>query len=210
MRVWSREEQVDNRVRFWELLKTGTSIAAACEMLGVSRRTGRRWILETGGRAPVAKPPQSGRYLSIDERIRIGDLKLAGCSVRSIAAQIERSATNSPPRALPSLSAVRSTTRTIRWARCSSTSSPPSPSSKSTSSACEPAKAWPSPEQKASSRADNRSCRRSSNTNWSGCTTPANTASPASPKSSRSRDRPSTEPSTASQLRARSARLFLW
>jgi len=91
MRVWSRQEQRDNRVRFWRLLKSGTSIATACEMLGVSRRTGRRWILETGGRAPVAKPAVSGRYLSIDERIRIADLTLAGSSVRAIAAEIGRS-----------------------------------------------------------------------------------------------------------------------
>jgi len=90
MRCWSRQEQRDNRVKFWRLLRTGTSIATACEILGVSRRTGRRWILETGGRPPVARPTQSGRYLSIDERIRIADLKLAGSSVRSIAAEIRR------------------------------------------------------------------------------------------------------------------------
>ena len=91
MRVWSRQEQRDNRARFWRLVTGGTNISVACEMLGVSWHTGRRWIRESGGRAPVAKPAVSGRYLSIDERIQIADLTLAGCSMRSIAAQIGRS-----------------------------------------------------------------------------------------------------------------------
>ena len=91
MRVWSRQEQRDNRARFWRLVTGGTSISVACEMLGVSWHTGRRWIRESGGRAPVAKPASSGRYLSIDERIQIADLTMAGCSMRSIAAQIGRS-----------------------------------------------------------------------------------------------------------------------
>jgi IS30 family transposase len=90
MRVWSQQEQSENRVEFWRLLKSDTSIATACEVLGVSRRTGRRWILETGGRPPLARPALSGRYLSIDERIRIADLALAGSSVRKIAAEIGR------------------------------------------------------------------------------------------------------------------------
>lgn len=90
MRVWSQQEQSENRAEFWRLLKSDTSIAAACEVLGVSRRTGRRWILETGGRPPVVRPALSGRYLSIDERIRIADLALAGSSVRKIAAEIGR------------------------------------------------------------------------------------------------------------------------
>ena len=39
----------------------------------------------------------------------------------------------------------RSMTRAIPWESCSSISSPPSPSSKPISSACAPARAWPSP-----------------------------------------------------------------
>lgn len=38
----------------------------------------------------MARPALSGRYLSIDERIRIADLALAGSSVRKIAAEIGR------------------------------------------------------------------------------------------------------------------------
>jgi IS30 family transposase len=91
VRVWSKVEQVANKDRFWSLLASGVSVTAACEDLGVHRRTGRRWILETGGRAPVKRPELSGRYLCVDERIRIADLKMAGESVRSIARHLKRS-----------------------------------------------------------------------------------------------------------------------
>ena len=90
VRVWSKEEQVANRDRFWSMLGSGVSVTAACEDLGVTRRTGRRWILETRGRAPVKKPEPSGRYLSVDERIRIADLRMASESIRSIARQLGR------------------------------------------------------------------------------------------------------------------------
>jgi IS30 family transposase len=66
-------------------------VTSACEDLGVSRRTGHRWILDTKGQAPVKKPELSGRYLSVDERIRIADLKMTGESVRSIASHLKRS-----------------------------------------------------------------------------------------------------------------------
>jgi IS30 family transposase len=90
VRVWSKEEQIANRDRFWSMLRSGVSVTSACEDLGVSRRTGHRWILDTRGRAPVKKPELTGRYLSVDERIRIADLKIAGESVRSIARQLGR------------------------------------------------------------------------------------------------------------------------
>ena len=47
IRVWSKEEQVANRDRFWSMVGSGVSVTAACEDLGVTRRTGRRWILAT-------------------------------------------------------------------------------------------------------------------------------------------------------------------
>jgi len=40
---------------------------------------------------PAKKPEPSGRYLSLDERLQIADLRLAGVAVRSIAEQIRRS-----------------------------------------------------------------------------------------------------------------------
>jgi IS30 family transposase len=91
VRSWSKEEQVANRGRFWSLLARGVSVTSACEDLGVSRRTGHRWILDTKGQAPMKKPELSGRYLSVDERIKIADCKMAGESVRSIASRLQRS-----------------------------------------------------------------------------------------------------------------------
>lgn len=91
VRVWSKEEQVANQARFCSLVVKGVSVTAACEDLGVCRRTGRRWILETNGRAPVPRPEPSGRYMSAEERIQIADLKLAGESVRSIGRRLGRS-----------------------------------------------------------------------------------------------------------------------
>ena len=56
VRVWSKEEQVVNRDRFWSMVGSGVSVTAACEDLGVTRRTGPRWILATRGLAPVRPP----------------------------------------------------------------------------------------------------------------------------------------------------------
>jgi transposase len=91
VRSWSKEEQVANRGRFWSLLARGVSVTSACEDLGVSRRTGHRWILDARGRVPVKKPELSGRYLSVDERIKIADMKMAGQSIRCIASHLKRS-----------------------------------------------------------------------------------------------------------------------
>ncbi len=49
VRVWSKEEQVANRDRFWSMVGSGVSVTAACEDLGVTRRTGHRWILRDQG-----------------------------------------------------------------------------------------------------------------------------------------------------------------
>lgn len=91
MGPWSPDGKVRNRDRFWELIASGSSSAEACDALGVHRQSGRRWIVASGGRPPIPPPVHSGRYLSIDERIQIADLRLAGCSLRSIASQIGRS-----------------------------------------------------------------------------------------------------------------------
>ncbi|XAS69620.1 IS30 family transposase [Micrococcaceae bacterium Sec5.7] len=70
----------------------GSTLIAACEAVGVDRRTGRHWRQGTGGRIPRKKPEPSGRYLCLDDRLQIADLHLAGISVRAIAAQLKRSA----------------------------------------------------------------------------------------------------------------------
>ncbi|TFC92993.1 helix-turn-helix domain-containing protein [Cryobacterium breve] len=59
--------------------------------MGVNRRTGRRWRQATGGWAPLPKPELSGRYLSLEERLRIAGLHLTGVGIRVIAGQVGRS-----------------------------------------------------------------------------------------------------------------------
>jgi IS30 family transposase len=69
----------------------GLTLQAACDAVGVSRATGRHWRQATGGQVPRKKPEPSGRYLSLEERLQIADLRLAGTGVRDIAGQIGRS-----------------------------------------------------------------------------------------------------------------------
>ncbi|WP_374058943.1 helix-turn-helix domain-containing protein [Arthrobacter sp. MSA 4-2] len=68
----------------------GSTLAAACDAVGVNRRTGQRWRQAIGGRIPRAKPEPSGRYLCLEERLLIADLHLAGRGVRAIAREIGR------------------------------------------------------------------------------------------------------------------------
>jgi transposase, IS30 family len=70
----------------------GSTLQAACDAVGVHRRTGRHWRQATGGQIPRKKPEASGRYLCLEERLRIADLHLAGAGVGAIATQVGRSA----------------------------------------------------------------------------------------------------------------------
>jgi IS30 family transposase len=88
----SKKERIAKEAHFWVLMARGSTLGAACNAVGVNRRTGHRWRQATGGRIPRKKPEPSGRYLSLDERLRIADLHLSGSSARSIAAQMDRSA----------------------------------------------------------------------------------------------------------------------
>jgi IS30 family transposase len=88
----TKKERIEKEAQFWVVMAQGSTLIAACEAVGVDRRTGRHWRQATGGRIPRKKPEPSGRYLSLDERLRMADLHLAGCSVRSIARQLDRSA----------------------------------------------------------------------------------------------------------------------
>ncbi len=90
--MWSKKELIDKRARFWVLMAQGSTLQAACDAVGVDRRTGRHWRQATGGRIPRKKPDPSGRYLSLEERLQIADLHLAGTGVRAIASQIGRPA----------------------------------------------------------------------------------------------------------------------
>ncbi|MDQ2710132.1 MAG: IS30 family transposase [Actinomycetota bacterium] len=90
--MWSRKELIDKQARFWVLMGQGCTLRAACDAVGVSRATGRHWRQATGGVIPRKKPAPSGRYLSLEERLQIADLNLAGAGVREIARQLARSA----------------------------------------------------------------------------------------------------------------------
>ncbi len=87
----SRKELIDKQAAFWVLIVRGSTLQAACDAVGVDRRSGRRWRQATGGVVPRRKPPASGRYLSLEERLRIADLRLGGSGVRSIAVLLGRS-----------------------------------------------------------------------------------------------------------------------
>ncbi len=89
--MWSKKELIEKQARFWVLMAAGSTLQAACDAVGVNRRTGRHWRQATGGQVPRKKPDPSGRYLSLDERLRIADLRLAGAGVRAIAIQLARS-----------------------------------------------------------------------------------------------------------------------
>jgi transposase len=89
--------------QFARLIAQGASVSAACRAVGVNRKTGTRWrygrsITSASGRtlhypAVINARPKviSARYLSEDERIRIGDLHRQGLGVRAIASEVDRS-----------------------------------------------------------------------------------------------------------------------
>ena len=90
--MWSKKELIDKQAEFWVWMARGSTLIAACEAVGVDRRTGRHWRQATGGRIPRKKPPSTGRFLCLEERLLIADLHLAGEGVRAIAVQLGRSA----------------------------------------------------------------------------------------------------------------------
>jgi len=86
---WRRVRD-ERQQRFWELVTSGASSSQACEAVGVNRRQGYRWRRDSGGQPPPAPRVVSARYLSLEERLQIADLHLAGASRRAIAAQLGR------------------------------------------------------------------------------------------------------------------------
>lgn len=89
--------------RFVRLIAQGVSNSEACRLVGINRRTGRRWrfgrtIQNTAGvdvhYAPVRSVTPSTRhprYLSLDERTMIADLRRARWTLRQIADELGRS-----------------------------------------------------------------------------------------------------------------------
>ena len=99
-----RAPQTAKREQFSALIARGVSSAEACRIVGINRRTGKRWrhgrsITSSSGQrlqyAAVvdAKPRRviSARFLSESERERIADLRQAGEGVRAIATAVGRS-----------------------------------------------------------------------------------------------------------------------
>lgn len=85
---WRRE----HKQRFWEAIARGLASEEAGIAAGVSAPVGVRWFRESGGMAPFALAPLSGRYLSFAEREEIAVLTARGCGVRAIARRLGRSA----------------------------------------------------------------------------------------------------------------------
>jgi IS30 family transposase len=99
--------QVEKREQYARLVTQGYNNSEACRIVGINRRTGKRWrhgrtITTHDGRKlhylPVVAAGAgrrvreiSDRYLSEQERVRIADLRQAGHGVRAIAEKTGRS-----------------------------------------------------------------------------------------------------------------------
>jgi IS30 family transposase len=73
--------------RYFELIRTGLSGAAAAQEVGVSLSCGSVWFIDAG-RVSFIETPISPRYLSQDDRIEIADGLARGEPVKVIAARI--------------------------------------------------------------------------------------------------------------------------
>lgn len=78
--------------RYWELVGSGASNAAACRMLGVSRVIGTRLRNRRAEQPRASLKPPSGRYLCLRERLHMADLFRMGCSLRHIGRELGRHA----------------------------------------------------------------------------------------------------------------------
>ena len=95
--------QTEKREWFARLIARGFNNSEACRIVGVNRKTGKRWrhgrkeIAPDGSTrhyAPVintrAEKAVSARYLSEDQRVAIADLRRSGMGVRAIATELGR------------------------------------------------------------------------------------------------------------------------
>ena len=97
--------EVEKREQFARLIARGFNNSEACRIVGINRKTGKRWrhgrtITTRDGRklhyasvitTGAVRREISPRYLSEDERVRIGGLRRAGAGVREIAEKTGRS-----------------------------------------------------------------------------------------------------------------------
>ncbi len=78
--------------QFWQVMAEGGFITDAVAVIGTSRRTGRRVLVDAGGVRPRRGRGLKGRCLTFAEREEIGLGRAAGESMRSIAERLGRSA----------------------------------------------------------------------------------------------------------------------
>jgi IS30 family transposase len=95
--------QTAKREQYAALIARGVSFSQACRIVGINRRTGKRWrhgrTIAGGNGQWLHYPPVVGvkrkreisaRFLSEDERVRIADMRRAGAGVRAIARGLGR------------------------------------------------------------------------------------------------------------------------
>ena len=98
----SRGETLHRERRaYFDLVNNGVSSQEACRIVGINYRTGKRWRNghKPSGGHPGSPPvvesalhTEAGRYLGTAERIHIADRLREGRSLRSIATELNRSA----------------------------------------------------------------------------------------------------------------------
>ncbi|MBT2675405.1 IS30 family transposase [Streptomyces sp. ISL-14] len=95
-----RKALVRERAEYFRLMDQGVSNTEACRIVGINRRTGKRWrhgrqaTGATAGAPPVRRPlsPDGpSRYLRESERVHIADRLRERASIRQIAAELGRS-----------------------------------------------------------------------------------------------------------------------
>ncbi len=85
-----RIKDVAGRRQYWTLILSGMNNAEASRAMGRHPRHCLRWKHEYGGRVPPGVF-RSGRYLDLDERCAIADLRREHVSIRQIARKLGRS-----------------------------------------------------------------------------------------------------------------------
>ncbi|MFE9965663.1 helix-turn-helix domain-containing protein, partial [Streptomyces sp. NPDC005525] len=96
-----RKKLTRERAAYFQLMQQGYSSREACRIVGIDRRTGKKW--RNGSHAHIGKKkatppiyqeaPPSGpsRYLREADRIHIADRLRAKATIRAIAAELGRS-----------------------------------------------------------------------------------------------------------------------
>lgn len=96
-----RKKLTRERAAYFQLMEQGYSSKAACRLVGVDIRTGKKWrngdLSRGQGRRPLPPARKASvvcgpsRYLREDERIHIADRLREKATIRQIAAELGRS-----------------------------------------------------------------------------------------------------------------------